>query len=182
MKPSRKFHIDWSNNLAACLGLAIVACVPAGCGDGQETATTHNDAQDAAVFTADGAAIADSNAMTPILRADAGSGVDGSDAISSSGIPTTTKVAKLTSADKTRICDWNASLFGGYGKSKRCSNELSWTGPDDRATCVEELESISKSCQGTVGEYEICQRFFVTSAACKEDAEFPRECAVFLSC
>jgi len=76
-------------------------------------------------------------------------------------------IANLTDAEKTQICDWVASLYGGYGKSMTCPDDSPVIGPATQADCLAQTTSITSNCAATVAQEEICMQ---AVRACAQDA------------
>lgn len=99
--------------------------------------------------------------MTPrtlailLLTVVAGCGGD-DDPPESSPVEGTKPLSTLTVDEKTQLCDWGASLFGGYGKRRNCSNESYSTSAASREVCVED-DSLA-DCEVTVDQFERCAR------------------------
>jgi hypothetical protein len=92
-----------------------------------------------------------------------------------SGVAGSKLMSNLTDEDVKKLCDWSASLYGGYGKVTSCTD---WTvgAPKDVATCLARSESIQANCTLSVEEAEACMKGV---AACNPD---PVLCAELLSC
>jgi len=106
-----------------------------------------------------------------------GSGTDGGTTTrATSGVSGTKTVATLTDADRKAICDWTASLYGGYGKTIECGNvggfDLTIIGPESQAACVAESEQIPTTCRATVAQ----------AAADCNDANDQAACAAIIAC
>lgn len=84
-----------------------------------------------------------------------------------SGVDETKAIANLTDAEKTQICDWVASLYGGYGKSMTCPDDSPVIGPATQADCLAQATSITSNCAATVAQEESCMQ---AVRACAQDA------------
>ena len=105
-------------------------------------------------------------------------GKDGSPpATGGSGVTGSKTIANLTTADNMKICDWSASLYGGYGKSISCSANYTVEAPADQAECLARTATIPATCALTVAQAESCTK---TIASCG-DATTP-ECVAMLAC
>jgi hypothetical protein len=81
---------------------------------------------------------------------------------SDSGVEPSKLLSALDASDSVLLCDWTASLLGGYGYRATCPDpKLEYYAAPDQATC---LSSMSSSCAATVAEFESC---------CKEVARDP---------
>lgn len=114
-----------------------------------------------------------------------GSGIDTDGGVrprTTSGVSGTKTVATTTDADRKAICDWTASLYGGYGKTIECGNvggfDLTIYGPESQAACVAESEQIPTTCQATVAQVEAC----VKAAADCDDTNDEAACAAIIAC
>jgi hypothetical protein len=74
-----------------------------------------------------------------------------------SGLPSTKRLADLTSAEFGLLCDWTANLFGGYGQTIDCGSSLGRFGfaPYNQAECLNKLVFPS-NCATTVANWENC--------------------------
>src|SRR5262245_59865869 len=61
----------------------------------------------------------------------------------------------LTTAEKGALCDWAASLYGGYGKTIDCHNGLTVGSNANQQACV---ASLPATCAATVDEIEECTK------------------------
>jgi hypothetical protein len=67
----------------------------------------------------------------------------------------------LSSADQAKICDFAACGWGGYGKSKSCSDGTTVKGPKSAPDCQAQIAAYAPkpSCASvTVADYEACQK------------------------
>jgi hypothetical protein len=100
-----------------------------------------------------------------------GSGVGETDSglgEANSGVDETEAIANLTDAERTQICDWVASLYGGYGNSMTCPDGTPVVGPSTQPNCLAEATSIRSGCAATVAQEESCMK---AVRACAQDAE-----------
>jgi hypothetical protein len=72
---------------------------------------------------------------------------------SGSGVDGNKLVSALTSDDKAKICDWFASLVGGYGKSNACGMG-SFQPPLSQSDCMLQFSI----CDAKVSDYEACSK------------------------
>lgn len=93
----------------------------------------------------------DSDSGTPM-----GSGVSGSKTL-----------ANLTPAEQGQICDWQAGLEGGYGKSATCSDGSTINNYETRADCVAD----APSCTATVAQLEACAKVVLVVPLCEQIAK-----------
>jgi hypothetical protein len=70
-----------------------------------------------------------------------------------SGVDGTKSVSALTMDEKNKICDWLASLVGGYGKTDACGMGK-YRPPMSQADCASNLPL----CNVTVANFEACQQ------------------------
>lgn len=94
-----------------------------------------------------------------------------------SGVTGSKTIATVTTADKIKICDWTASLYGGYGKTINCTANSTVSGPADQASCLAEAAMISATCTATVAQAESCTK---TIASCSDATT--ADCTALLSC
>jgi len=102
-----------------------------------------------------------------------------SDAGSSSGVSTGTRVVDLSDADGIALCDWVAAKFGGYGRGVTCTDGVSVTARQTRELCMMDYQNVSPTCAVTVGEIEACANQSVGPPVC---ASVPSVCAALLAC
>jgi len=95
-----------------------------------------------------------------------GAAVGGSSA-SGSGVDGTKLVSALTSDDKVKICDWFASLVGGYGKSNTCGMG-SFQPPLSQSDCTQQFSV----CDAKVSDYEACSKANEEAQKACTDAAF----------
>jgi hypothetical protein len=82
------------------------------------------------------------------------SGAAGSSGASTgSGVTGTKLVSALTADDKGKICDWLASLVGGYGKADACGMGR-FHPPVSKDDCTTNFAT----CDATVSDFEGCQK------------------------
>ena len=101
----------------------------------------------------------------------------GPTATGTSGVTGSKTVASLTDADKKKICDWTASLYGGYGMTIACSATSSVIGPVDQAECLARAAAIPATCVVTVAQAESCTK---TIAECGDATT--AECTAMFAC
>ena len=108
-----------------------------------------------------------------------GGGSSTSDAGSSSGVFTGTRLVDLSDADAIALCDWTAARFGGYGQGVTCTNGITVTARQTRELCVMDYQNVSPTCAVTVGEIEACANQSVGPPVC---ASVPSVCGALLAC
>lgn len=106
-----------------------------------------------------------------------GTGSGGSGATGTSGVAGSKPLNQLTTDEVGKLCDWGASLYGGYGKTVTCSDGSTSNSPDSRDQCVSSTPY--KSCTATVGQLEPC--LVKLHASCLAGA-FSTECSPVISC
>jgi hypothetical protein len=83
-----------------------------------------------------------------------GSGAGGSTGgMMGSGVDGTKKVSALTDAEKGKVCDYFASLVGGYGKSNTCGQGM-FMPPATQTDCVQQFAV----CDAKESDYETCAK------------------------
>jgi hypothetical protein len=87
------------------------------------------------------------------------------------------RIADLTPDEKAQLCDWAASLFGGYGRSVSCTDGTSASSKSSQAACV--ADAIPPGCEATVADEEACGR--KVHDFCGSALDMP-ECAPLLPC
>lgn len=76
---------------------------------------------------------------------------------STSGVDGSKRAGTLPLDEYVALCDWVASLYGGYGMRRVCSNgSYSAPAPSQQA-CIDGQPALA-SCEATVGEFELCVR------------------------
>ena len=89
---------------------------------------------------------------------------------SRSGLDESMQLTAATPAQHLQFCDWNATLYNGYGHSitKQCGDGGSFTGtisgPASQADCA--AIRIDPSCTATVGQLEDCEIAIASSDPC----------------
>jgi hypothetical protein len=96
-----------------------------------------------------------------------------------SGVDGTKKIGTLSSAEKKQLCDWQAGINGGYGKSTKCDGGLSVSGAKTQSACVSKLPP--PSCEATVTEFEDCMKVDVKDPCALAILTAP-ECAAVKKC
>ena len=89
------------------------------------------------------------------------------------------QLTSLSAGDQTKLCDWEAQQYGGYGKAVMCGGLLAaQRGPADQASCVSDLppSSTAMYCQVTVGQFENCVRWRVQKGCSGTMAMPPTDC------
>ncbi len=108
-----------------------------------------------------------------------GGGTSGG-ATGESGVASSKTLASLTPAEKGKICDWNAQISGGYGKTMLCGDGTDVSNDVDQASCVADVPS----CAATVAQFEACSKVVVTVPLCDQIAKLlgAAECAAIVAC
>ena len=83
-----------------------------------------------------------------------GEGGDGDGGATGSGVDGNKPLSALTTEEIGAVCDWAASLYGGYGKSVSCGNGGTTSSKASRAACM--AEAGFTSCSATVYQLEGC--------------------------
>jgi hypothetical protein len=99
---------------------------------------------------------------------------------SGSGVPGNTPLGQLTADDVVRLCDWGASLYGGYGRSKSCSDGNTAHSDSSRDACVASASTFPASCIATVADLEGCAR--AIHDVCEAQALNRPDCQALLTC
>jgi hypothetical protein len=86
---------------------------------------------------------------------------------SGSGVDGTKMIPTLTDAEKGQVCDWMASLVGGYGMSNTCGMG-SFTPPMSKSDCV----MFFSSCNVKVSDFEGCTKAEADAEKACTDAAF----------
>ncbi|MBX3191909.1 MAG: hypothetical protein KF819_33265 [Labilithrix sp.] len=109
--------------------------------------------------------------------------VDGGDAASDandgggrSGLNQSKKIVDLDEAERRQLCDWTASIQGGYGVIRQCDGGNVPSAPNQQA-CVDGVPD--DNCEVTVAEYETCAVRFAADAC---TAFGSVECAPIVAC
>ena len=84
------------------------------------------------------------------------SGADPKPVGPTSGVDPDKTIGELDASEKKKLCDWQAAVGGGYGKTTKCEGGVSTSTPKSQSACVQELNI--PSCQATVGEVEVCMK------------------------
>jgi hypothetical protein len=67
------------------------------------------------------------------------------------------RLIDLSPAERAALCDWSASMVGGYGRTYACGTSIHQTFPS-RDACVESRSKVARSCEATVGDSQACTR------------------------
>jgi hypothetical protein len=65
------------------------------------------------------------------------------------------RIDSLTASEKAALCDWGASLYGGYGREVTCADGSTSSSSDSREVCVNDPVP---QCPITVAEFVPCAR------------------------
>ena len=88
--------------------------------------------------------------LSLLVVACSGGGGGGSETPTTSGLPESSTVSKLSDADLNTLCEWASSYEGGAGASLGCSITV-----NSPSQCVASIRAVP-SCAATVGEFESC--------------------------
>jgi hypothetical protein len=101
-----------------------------------------------------------------------------------------TPADQLSTDQLKALCDWQATLFGGYGRWVSCeagvvdggdpgfSNQ--YYGPTDQASCVTNLSGQYQKCPTPLAQVKECLQWSVTYY-CGPTVPTPAACTTFLS-
>lgn len=96
-----------------------------------------------------------------------------------SGVPAAKTLSSLTTAEKAQICDWSASLSGGYGRTWNCGEGATASNASSQAECVADFPP---SCSATVAQLEACS-LLIAASICNVDRVITSpECAPIFQC
>ena len=94
-----------------------------------------------------------------------------------SGVDPEKTLGDLGTSEKKKLCDWEAALHGGYGKTTKCPEGTTVENAPSQADCVKEMPA----CAATVAEAEAC--FKVNAAdVCSLPILTAPECAPLREC
>lgn len=71
-----------------------------------------------------------------------------------SGIDPDKTIGSLSAAEKATLCDWQAGINGGYGRTTKCEGGLSLSNPKNQSACLQ--KAVPSGCQAKVSEVEAC--------------------------
>lgn len=71
-----------------------------------------------------------------------------------SGVDPTKTLGSLSTSEKKTLCDWQAGINGGYGRTATCEGGLSASYPKSQSACLAKFPPAS--CQATVADAEAC--------------------------
>jgi len=91
-----------------------------------------------------------------------------------SGLEKSKVWSTLTVAERATLCDWEASMFGGYGMSMDCGDGSSIGSFPSQQACI---DNFSATCAATVAQFEAC-----ANASNCTTGIFPPACAPLLAC
>jgi hypothetical protein len=102
-----------------------------------------------------------------------------------SGVTGSKTVGSLTAADKQKICDWTASLYGGYGGKVVCDDGsgmiVTIPGPASLTECLAQAAAVPATCTATVVQAETCTRAISTCDE-SDDAAAMDACTAMFTC
>ena len=75
-------------------------------------------------------------------------------AAETSGVDPDKTIGELAANERKALCDWQAAVHGGYGKTTKCDDNSSVSSPKNQAECVQDLNV--PTCEATVAEVEAC--------------------------
>lgn len=108
-----------------------------------------------------------------------------SSAAATSGVAGSKTIGNLTSADTKAMCDWTASLYGGYGGEVVCAGgsglTLTIIGPKDLTECLAKAATVPSTCNATVAQAEACTRALSTCDE-SDDAAAAAACTAMMAC
>ena len=117
-----------------------------------------------------------------------GGGLSGGDAgtpAQISGVPGTKTLSTINADDIKKICDWTASLYGGYGGQTVCNDSPgiteTITGPTSQAECLGKASIIKAGCTTTVSQMESCLRS-ISTCGTTGDATPSADCMALFAC
>lgn len=97
-----------------------------------------------------------------------------------SGIPRAKALRDLTASDTAKLCDWYASMCGGYGAVTTCEHNTNHA-PKSRAKCQSDL-LVTSHCTVTVGETEACLSQLWRSSCSSVNIFKVAACHSYLAC
>lgn len=157
------------------LTVAGIVVIATACDDSTDNGSQAT--EDAGTFDAGPVADASGPDPAPVdSGSDSGEPTDAGDSGSASGLDPAKRVVDLSSAERAQICDWNASLVGGYGVTFTCDGGSMSSAPD-QAACVAGIPAAD--CEATVAEYENCARRIAADACTGFGSS---ECAPIVAC
>lgn len=94
-----------------------------------------------------------------------GSGSGSGGPAGASGVDSAKPLSALSAEEKGKLCDWNASQAGGYGKTMTCSDGSDATNDENQAACIADFPP---NCAATVAQFETCTKVVVTVPLCDQ--------------
>src|SRR3954465_3949188 len=80
---------------------------------------------------------------------------DGGDSTpGASGVAGNKKLSELNADDIGKLCDWGASLYGGYGMEVTCDDGSTSRTQSSREACTADADFAT--CHATVSQFEAC--------------------------
>jgi hypothetical protein len=70
-----------------------------------------------------------------------------------SGLTATKELSQLSTTERRDLCEWQASVNGGYARKTTCDGGFSVESPSDLAECLQQFPS---TCDATIAETEAC--------------------------
>ena len=111
-----------------------------------------------------GASGAGGSGQTNGGAASGGSATAGGNGDAPPDIPPSTLLSDVDGTEQGALCDWHASVFGGYGHVSQCGMGMV-VFPADQAMCIE--TTFPAYCKkATVGQFEACVLSGVPSHGC----------------
>jgi hypothetical protein len=99
----------------------------------------------------------------------------------SSGLPPGALLRDLSDTDSRKLCDWAASLFGGYNVRMACPDGSSLYSRPSQQACVDAVVR-TEVCMATVADAEACSRWIVQRACAGPTKAVPATCLKVVSC
>ena len=99
-----------------------------------------------------------------------------------SGVNGNKPLSTLTADERRRLCDWGASLYGGYGKTTVCVDGSTQVRTNaSREDCLSEGDASGfASCAATVSQLEACGR--AIHHACTAGGDSAEACQPIRAC
>lgn len=101
-----------------------------------------------------------------------------------SGLDRSHALAGLSIDDQKKLCDWEASRYGGYGQQRAITcngTSVAITADADQAKCLADAKKFNPACEATVGDFEICINEALDNP-CVQTAAKLSSCNAFAQC
>jgi hypothetical protein len=92
-------------------------------------------------------------ALVPWFASCGGNDGGGNTGPGASGLEKSKTWSTLTMEERATLCDWGASMFGGYGMSMDCGNGSSIGSYPSQQACI---DNFPPTCGATVAQFEAC--------------------------